>query len=88
MNYQKIYLLSFIGFGLVLGVPSLPPLFTEPSLSSVLRALGGVMVVTSGGYELFRSDEPNAPIEPNRWFLLVVLGFVLSVAGVVLTAIA
>lgn len=88
MNYQKIYLLSLVGIGLVFSIQSLPTLATEPSLPVILTSIGGVGMMIAGGYDLFLSDDSSAPTEPNGQFLLVVLGFVLSTAGVVITLVA
>lgn len=87
MNYQNIYLLSIIGTGLVFSILSLPILVSDPSLSSIFGAIGGVGMVIAGGYDLFLADTPSAPTEPNGLVIFAVLGFVLSVAGVTITAV-
>jgi hypothetical protein len=88
MNYQRLYLLSIMGIGLIFAAPSVPALLTDPSLPVVLLAIGGVGTVLSSAYGLVFVDNPAGPTDPDWRFFGAVGGFVLSAAGVAISVLA
>ena len=88
MNYQRLYLLSITSIGLISAAPSVPALLTDPSLPVILLAIGGVGTVLSSAYSLVFVDNPAEPTDPDWRFFGAVGGFVLSAAGVAISALA
>lgn len=85
MNYQRIYLLSLLGVGLIFVVVSVSALRGGSSLLMVLFAVAGIGMVLSSAYDLTFADNPAGPTSPNWQFFSAVGGFILSLTGLTIS---
>jgi hypothetical protein len=85
MDYNRIYWLCFLGFGLLLLVDLAPDLLAGGiDGTSIVGSAGGVIIVAIALYGAGRSTAVDGPTRPNVFFWGAVLGFVLMFAGTVL----
>lgn len=85
MNYQRIYLLSALGIGIIFTATSVPELLETPSLTIILLSIGGVGMVLSSVYSLVFVDDPTGPTSPNWLFFSAVGGFILALVGIAIS---
>jgi hypothetical protein len=85
MDYNRIYWLCLLGFGLLIFV-NLGPDFLAGGVdgASVVGTAGSAIVIATALYGVARPTAVDGPTRPNVFFWAVVLGFVLMFAGTVL----
>jgi hypothetical protein len=85
MDYNRIYWLCLLGYGVLMFVNLGPDLLAgSVDVAGVAGLVGGVIIVATALYAIGRPRAADGPTQPNLLFWGIVLGFVLMFSGTVL----